>query len=376
MGRGAERWRRGRQRESQRKAGQAGSLLARFHGRDDPVDGFGIGRGGEGVTEIGVVKVLGDVGQGVEMLLELALGNQEQDHQLDRLIVERLELHAGRRAAEDADDLGDEIGDGVRNTDAEADAGAHRLFALLDDRGDVLAVFGRNSARRHQLFDEFVDRLPAIGRPHLGDDLSRGENVREVHSAKDVEGFRRSAVGDSSRNCRRKRACATFAVERFARCVLHARVMAWKTLTQSGAEAVLQFSVFVANKLGRLHDLTSLLKQNNVHILALTVLDTTDSAILRVVVDDAARARELLREQDFPFTEARILVVEVDIETRLEQALAALLEAEINIHYIYAFLALPEGKPLLALNLEDLDVAADALRRHNFRVLTQADLNR
>lgn len=152
--------------------------------------------------------------------------------------------------------------------------------------------------------------------------------------------------------------------------------MAWKTLTQSGAEAVLQFSVFVANKLGRLHDLTSLLKQNNVHILALTVLDTTDSAILRVVVDDASRARELLREQDFPFTEARILVVEVDIETRLEQALAALLEAEINIHYIYAFLALPEGKPLLALNLEDLDVAADALRRHNFRVLTQGDLNR
>lgn len=139
---------------------------------------------------------------------------------------------------------------------------------------------------------------------------------------------------------------------------------------------MLQFSLFVPNKLGRLHDLTRLLKQNEVHILALTVLDTTDSAILRLVVDDPDRARELLREQGFTFTEARILVVEVDIESRLEQALAALLEAEINIHYLYAFLARPGGRPLVALNLEDMEVAADALRRHQFRVLLQGDLSR
>jgi hypothetical protein len=143
-----------------------------------------------------------------------------------------------------------------------------------------------------------------------------------------------------------------------------------------GDEPVIQFSLFVANSLGRLHDFASLLKQHNVHILATTVLDTTDSAIVRVVVDDPDRARELFGEHDFPFTETRILVVEVDVETRLENALAALLEAEINIHYLYAFLSLPAGRPLLALNLEDLDVAADALRRHNFRVMGQGDLSR
>ncbi len=71
-----------------------------------------------------------------------------------------------------------------------------------------------------------------------------------------------------------------------------------------------------------------------------------------------------------------MLVVEVDVETRLEGALAALLEAEINIHYIYAFLVLPGGRPLLALNLEDHDVAAQALRQHHFRVLGQAELSR
>lgn len=152
--------------------------------------------------------------------------------------------------------------------------------------------------------------------------------------------------------------------------------MTISTLKHPGSEAVLQFSVFVANKLGRLHDLSRLLRQHEVHILALTVLDTTDSSILRMVVDDPDRARDLLRTHGFPFTEARVLVVEVDVETRLEAALAALLEAEINIHYAYAFLALPSGRPLLALNLEDHDVAGEALKRHNFQVLGQAEISR
>lgn len=137
-----------------------------------------------------------------------------------------------------------------------------------------------------------------------------------------------------------------------------------------------QFSVFVANKLGRIHDLSSLLKRHEVHILAMTVLDTTDSAILRLVVDDPERARALFGEHAFPYTETTILVVEVDVESRVETCLAALLEAEINIHYMYAFLALPNGRPLLALNIEDMEVAAEALRRHQIQVLEQGDLAR
>ncbi|MBX3744240.1 MAG: acetolactate synthase [Verrucomicrobiae bacterium] len=152
--------------------------------------------------------------------------------------------------------------------------------------------------------------------------------------------------------------------------------MSSSTLTCPGNEPVRQFSVFVANKLGRIHDLSSLLKQHEVHILAVTVLDTTDSAILRLVVDDPERARALFEEHGFPYTEATILVVEVDVESRVEVCLAALLEAEINIHYMYAFLALPNGRPLLALNIEDMDVAAEALRRHQIRVLGQGDLAR
>ncbi len=139
---------------------------------------------------------------------------------------------------------------------------------------------------------------------------------------------------------------------------------------------VKQFSVFTPNRLGRLHTLTTQLVSRNVHILALTVLDTTDSSIIRLVVDDPEAARELLNEHGFPFSESDLLVVEIASETQLKDVLAALLQAEINIHYIYSFMVRSQDKTSLALNLEDREVAEDALRKHQFKVLGQADISR
>src|SRR5207245_8601701 len=93
--------------------------------------------------------------------------------------------------------------------------------------------------------------------------------------------------------------------------------MAEKTARGGRVERVRQFSVFTANRLGRLHDLIALLSSREVHVLALTVLDTTDSAIIRLVVDDPDAARELLVEQGFAFTESDLVVVEVDSATEL-----------------------------------------------------------
>src|SRR5256885_1392398 len=84
-----------------------------------------------------------------------------------------------------------------------------------------------------------------------------------------------------------------------------------KTATRRRADTVIQFSVFTPNRLGRLHELVNLLGSHNVHVLALTVMDTTDSAIIRVVVDDPDRARGLFHDHDFPFTESPLVVVEV-----------------------------------------------------------------
>ena len=141
-------------------------------------------------------------------------------------------------------------------------------------------------------------------------------------------------------------------------------------------DPVKQFSVFTENRVGRLYDLVGLLRENNVHVIAITVLDTTDSAILRLIVDDPDLARELMINNDFPFTEVNVLAVEIADESAIRQILAALLEAEINVHYVYSFLKRPQGRSALALNVEDPETASQALSNHDFKVLTQADISR
>ena len=147
-------------------------------------------------------------------------------------------------------------------------------------------------------------------------------------------------------------------------------------VSTSSNDPVKQFSVFTENRVGRLHDLTSLFKTHNVHIMALTVLDTTDCAIDRMIVDDPDKARELMVNNDFPYAECNVIAVEITDESELNGVLAALLEAEINIHYIYSFLKRPEGKSAIAINTEDSDVAAQSLSQRGFRVLTQRDIAR
>ena len=141
-------------------------------------------------------------------------------------------------------------------------------------------------------------------------------------------------------------------------------------------EAVTQFSAFTPNRLGRLYDLVSTLAGQGVHVLALTILDTTDSAVIRCVVDDPERARGLLVNHGFPFTESVLLAVEVSSATELSRLMAALLEAEVNINYLYSFIPHPQGKSILGLSMEDHEIAEQVLRRHQFRVLRQADISR
>ena len=151
--------------------------------------------------------------------------------------------------------------------------------------------------------------------------------------------------------------------------------MATATTKPRRADPVIQFSVFTPNKVGRLHDLIRLLNAKSVHVLGLMVLDTTDSAIIRIVVDNPDGARELLIAEDFPFTESNLVVVEAN-PTDLNRLMAALLEAELNIHYLYSFIPQPEGKPVVGLSMEDNDTAEQALRRHQFKTLKQTDISR
>jgi len=141
-------------------------------------------------------------------------------------------------------------------------------------------------------------------------------------------------------------------------------------------DPVIQFSVFTPNRLGRLNDLIRVLGSSGVHVLALAVLDTTDSAIIRLAVDDPEKARGLLLNHGFPFSESQLLVVEVNSAEELNHLMAALLEAELNINYLYSFIPHPQGKSLLGLSMEDNEVAEQVLQRRQFRTLRQADISR
>lgn len=152
--------------------------------------------------------------------------------------------------------------------------------------------------------------------------------------------------------------------------------MAASAIRGPRANAVIQFSVFTPNRLGRLNELVRMLGTNNIHVLALTVLDTTDSSIIRLVVDDPDKARGLLDGEGFAFNESPIVVVEVGTPEELNRLISALLEAELNINYLYSFIPHPNGKSIVGLSMEDNDMAEQVLRQHQFPVLKQADISR
>jgi hypothetical protein len=149
-----------------------------------------------------------------------------------------------------------------------------------------------------------------------------------------------------------------------------------KSIPKRGPEPVIQFSVFTPNRVGRLHDMVKLLASRNVHALALTILDTTDSAIVRLVTDDPDKARELLPQHGFAFTESAIMAVELSSPTELPRLMAALFGAELNIHYLYSFIPNPGGKSIVGLSMDDNDLAEQVLKRNQFAVLKQSDISR
>lgn len=146
--------------------------------------------------------------------------------------------------------------------------------------------------------------------------------------------------------------------------------------TTVAQDPVIQFSVFIENRVGRLLELTAVLAKHNVHVMAMTTLDTTDCAIDRMVVDDPERARELMALHNFYFTECQVLAVEFADESKLQDIFRAFSDAEMNIHYVYSFISRPGGKCGLIVNVEDLELAAQTLNRRGFKTLTQRDISR
>jgi hypothetical protein len=150
-----------------------------------------------------------------------------------------------------------------------------------------------------------------------------------------------------------------------------------RTTEKTDGPRVKQFSVFLENRVGALLEIVKLLNEHHVHVLALNVQDSADSAIVRIVVSDPESVQEIFQTHDIPFSMTEFVVVELrEGAEALGRVLAALLMAEVNIHGSYALLTRPNGNAALALHVEDNECTVAVLRSHGFRVLSQTDLSR
>jgi hypothetical protein len=141
--------------------------------------------------------------------------------------------------------------------------------------------------------------------------------------------------------------------------------------------SVRQFNVFLANRLGAMLDLVRRFETTDVRVVSLTVVETADCAIVRLVPSDYERGYEILTSAKYPFTESDLLVVKLPDDDRpLLTITKALTTAEINICYMYPLLigVGPMGNTAVALYVDDFDGAAAILEGQGFTLFTENDL--
>jgi hypothetical protein len=150
-----------------------------------------------------------------------------------------------------------------------------------------------------------------------------------------------------------------------------------ETASKIDAPLVKQFSVFLPNKVGAMLDVVKLLNNHHIHVVALSVSESTDSAIARVVVSDPEGAERLFRENNTAYGVCEVVVVEMrEVATQLVKLLATLFMAEVNVHFTYALLTRPRGMAALAVHVDDTECASNVLLGAGFKILSQSDISR
>jgi len=136
-----------------------------------------------------------------------------------------------------------------------------------------------------------------------------------------------------------------------------------------------QLSVFVENKQGSMSSIVEALAEANIDIRALTIADTTDFGILRLIVRDPESAKKMLQEKDFVVTVNQVIGVEVpDSVGGLAKVLRILDDALINIEYMYDFLAIKEEKAYIIIRVENNAKTVELLKKHGIRCISNEDI--
>ena len=132
-----------------------------------------------------------------------------------------------------------------------------------------------------------------------------------------------------------------------------------------------QLAVFLENKSGRLAAITKTLSDNSINIRALSVADTADFGILRLIVDDTDKATRVLKEGGFTVGKTDVIAVEVaDKPGGLARVLSVLHDAGLNVEYMYAFVEKSAENAVLIFRFDDPDIAITILQNAGIRILT------
>ena len=136
-----------------------------------------------------------------------------------------------------------------------------------------------------------------------------------------------------------------------------------------------QISIFIENKSGRLAEITKILGEAGVNIRALSLADTSDFGILRLIVNDRETAKQVLKEKGFTVSKTEVVAVEVpDRPGGLSQILQALDRDKINVEYMYAFVERCGENAVIVFRFDETAKAISTLAENGFTVLEGARL--
>lgn len=138
---------------------------------------------------------------------------------------------------------------------------------------------------------------------------------------------------------------------------------------------VKQISVFLENRSGRLAEALGALGKADINIRALSLADTSDFGILRLIVDDVEKGAAALRESGRTATLTEVLAIEVpDRPGGLAGILEQIAQAGLNVEYMYAFVSRVTARAIVIFRFEDIDTAISVLQQQNIPVLTAETL--
>ena len=141
--------------------------------------------------------------------------------------------------------------------------------------------------------------------------------------------------------------------------------------------AIKQLTVFIQNKKGTVVSVTDILSKNNINLRALSIAETQDFGILRLIVNDEKAAEAVLTENGYLIKVIDVVGVKIGDEPgKLTAALNVLDKADINVEYLYAFMARTEKHAYVVLRVEDNAVAEKALTDAGFKMISEADINK